>query len=96
MTDSQEYRNQAELCIRMAESAANPQDRKTFSQLGAIWLRLANELDTNRALIEHWGIVSHNNEISPDLQKPSSVKIRRRVLDTLRSSRSRSGEPPAA
>jgi len=58
MTDSQEYRNQAEACIRMAQSAANPQDRRTFSQLAAIWLRLANELDTNRALLEHWGVVA--------------------------------------
>ena len=57
MTDSQEYRNQAEACIRLAESSANPQDRRTFSHLAAIWLRLANELDTNRALIEHWGVV---------------------------------------
>ena len=57
MTDSQEYRNRAEACTRMAESSANPIDRKTFSQLAAIWLRLANELDTTRALIEHWGFM---------------------------------------
>lgn len=56
MTDSQEYRNRAEACRRMVESSPNPLDRKTFSQLAAIWLRLANELDTTRALIEHWGV----------------------------------------
>jgi hypothetical protein len=55
MIDSQEYRDRAQACIRMAESSANPQDRKTFSELAAIWLRLANEMDTTQALVEHWG-----------------------------------------
>jgi len=55
MSDSQEYRDRAQACIRMAESSANPQDRKTFSELAAIWLRLANEMDTTQALVEHWG-----------------------------------------
>ena len=71
MTDSQEYRNRAEACTRMAESSANPLDGKTFSQLAAIWLRLANELDTTRALIEHWGVIDRptpRSGISSDLR----------------------------
>ena len=70
MTDSQEYRNRAEACTRMAESSANPVDRKTFSQLAAIWLRLANELDTNLALIEHWG----------EQDRPKHARTNRRQL----------------
>ena len=55
MSDSQECRNRAKECFRIAESSPNPLDRQTFSELAAAWLRLANEIDTNQALIEHWG-----------------------------------------
>ena len=55
MSDSQEYRNRAKECFRIAERSPNPLDRQTFSELAAAWLRLANEIDTNQALIEHWG-----------------------------------------
>ena len=55
MSDSQECRNRAKECFRIAESSPNPLDRQTFSELASAWLRLANEIDTNQALIEHWG-----------------------------------------
>ena len=55
MSDSQECRNHAKECLRIAERSPNPLDRQTFSELAAAWLRLANEIDTNQALIEHWG-----------------------------------------
>ena len=55
MSDSQECRNRAKECFRIAESSPNPLVRQTFSELAAAWLRLANETDTNQALIEHWG-----------------------------------------
>ena len=55
MGDSQECRNRAKECFRIAERSPNPLDRQTFSELAAAWLRLANEIDTNQALIEHWG-----------------------------------------
>lgn len=55
MSDSQEYRDRAQACIHIAESAVNPEDRKTFSELATIWFRLANEIDATQALIEHWG-----------------------------------------
>ena len=55
MSDSQECRNRAKECFRIAERSPNPLDRQTFSEFATIWLRLANEIDTHQALIEHWG-----------------------------------------
>jgi hypothetical protein len=39
----------------IANSSGNPQDKQIFSQFAAAWLRLANVIETDRALIEHWG-----------------------------------------
>jgi hypothetical protein len=62
MSDSQECRNRAQECIRIAERSPNRLDRQTFSEFAATWLRLANEIDTSQALIEHWGAIDRPND----------------------------------
>ena len=58
MSDSQEYRNRAKECLRIAERSPNRLDRQIFSEFAGAWMRLANEIDTNQALIEHWGALN--------------------------------------
>lgn len=75
MCDSQECRSRAKECIRIAESSRNSIDRQTFSELAAVWLRLATEIDTSQALIEHWGAL----DSPPDTR---TVRCRIEVFET--------------
>ena len=79
MSDSQEYRNRAEECLRIAERSPNPLDRQIFSEFAAVWVRLANEIDINLALIEHWGALDRpidtlGFDAARRTLNPSSVK----------------------
>ena len=53
--DPTECREHARECERIANTASNEQRRETFQNLAKTWLRLANELEFSKALLDTWG-----------------------------------------
>ena len=49
MSDVEDYRNNAEDCLRMAEADKDEQDRPLWATLAVSWLRLAEDADRIRA-----------------------------------------------
>ena len=49
MSDVEDYRNNAEDCLRMAEADQDQQDRPLWATLAVSWLKLAEEVDRIRA-----------------------------------------------
>jgi hypothetical protein len=75
MCDSQECRNRAQECIRVSESSSNPLDRNTFFQLATAWLWLANHIDTDQALIEHWGALDRPTDSTTVSIEPDEIDL---------------------
>jgi hypothetical protein len=49
MSDVEDYRNNAEDCLRMAATDKDEQDRPLWATLAVSWLRLAEDADRIRA-----------------------------------------------
>ena len=49
MSDVEEYRNNAEDCLRMAEADQDQQDRPLWATLAVSWMRLAEDADRIRS-----------------------------------------------
>jgi hypothetical protein len=49
MSDVEEYRNNAEDCLRMAEADKDEQDKPLWATLAVSWLRLAEDADRIKA-----------------------------------------------
>jgi hypothetical protein len=49
MSDVEDYRNNAEDCLRMAAADQDEQDRPLWATLAVSWLRLAEDVDRIRA-----------------------------------------------
>ena len=50
-----ECREHAKCCLELAESAPSLIAKMRFEGLAHSWLRLANDLEHAKALLEHWG-----------------------------------------
>jgi hypothetical protein len=57
MSDIEDYRNNAEDCLRMAEADKDEQDRPLWATLAVSWLRLAE--DANRIKAGQLGHPNH-------------------------------------
>ncbi len=57
MSDIEDYRNNAEDCLRMAEADKDEQDRPLWATLAVSWLRLAE--DANRIKSGQLGHPNH-------------------------------------
>ena len=53
--DPKECREHARECQRIANTATNEQTREVFHNLATTWLRLANDLERSKALLDTWG-----------------------------------------
>ena len=53
--DPEECRKHAKCCLEMAKSAPSLISKTRFEGLAHTWLRLANDLEHAKALVEHWG-----------------------------------------
>ena len=49
MTDIEDYRNNAEDCLRLAKADKDEQDRPLWATLAVSWLRLAEDADRIRS-----------------------------------------------
>ncbi len=49
MSDVEDYRNNAEDCLRMAEADQDQQDRPLWATLAVSWMRLAEDADRIRS-----------------------------------------------
>jgi hypothetical protein len=52
-------------CVRMAQTANNPEARKVWSDLARTWLMFATDLEANEGLLDEWGrpkSQKHQNE----------------------------------
>jgi hypothetical protein len=52
--DPRECRENAKCCAQMAAESKSPLAKDQFENLAKTWLRLANELERAKALVEHW------------------------------------------
>jgi len=48
-------RQRALHCGRMAQTANDPQARKTWSDLAKTWLRFASDFEASECLLDEWG-----------------------------------------
>jgi hypothetical protein len=62
MSTANEYRNNAEDCLRMASKASEERDRPLWATMAQSWLRLAEHADTWR----QESVVSNQNPESMD------------------------------
>jgi hypothetical protein len=53
--DPKECREHAKHCLKLADEARLPFHEARFEDLAHKWLRLANDLERAKALVEHWG-----------------------------------------
>ena len=53
--DPKECREHAKRCLELAEAAPSLISKIRFEGLAHTWLRLANDLEHAKALLEHWG-----------------------------------------
>jgi hypothetical protein len=53
--DPSECRQHALDCVRMAQTAKDPEARKIWSDLARTWLRFASDLEANEGLLDEWG-----------------------------------------
>jgi len=53
--DPSECRQHALDCVRMAQTANNPEARKVWSDLARTWLMFATDLEANEGLLDEWG-----------------------------------------
>ncbi len=49
--DPKECRQHAVACLRLAQTAASPEAREHFASIANTWLKLADELETTKALL---------------------------------------------
>ena len=70
--DPQECRRQAAECFRFAQSATSPKSRDDFTKLAHVWLKLADQFESDRALLNTWGAMSNSNA-SPSNSPPRRV-----------------------
>jgi hypothetical protein len=54
-SDPTECRERARECQRIADTATNERTREAFENLATTWLRLANDLERSKALLDTWG-----------------------------------------
>jgi len=59
--DPKECREHAKRCQEIADAAQADFHKAHFEHLAQMWIRLANDLERGKALLEHWG--------NPDLSK---------------------------
>jgi hypothetical protein len=55
MASSVEYRRDAEMCFRLAESADSPETKSVLLMMAAAWHRLAQEREDTERLVEDVG-----------------------------------------
>jgi hypothetical protein len=63
--DPSKCRQHALDCVRMAQTANNPEARKVWSDLARTWLMFATDLEANEGLLNEWGrpkSQKHQNE----------------------------------
>ena len=53
--DPSECRQHALDCVRLAQTAKDPEARKIWSDLARTWLRFASDLEANEGLLDEWG-----------------------------------------
>jgi hypothetical protein len=53
--DPTECREHARECQRLANKAASERTREIFENLARTWLRVANDLERSKALLDTWG-----------------------------------------
>jgi hypothetical protein len=53
--DPKECREHAKHCQELADAAPSPLAKVRYEELAVAWLRLANDLEHAKALLEHWG-----------------------------------------
>ncbi len=70
--DPQECRRQAAECFRFAQAATSPKSRDDFTKLANVWLKLADQFESDRALLHTWGGRSNLNASPP---KSSSRRV---------------------
>jgi hypothetical protein len=58
MTDTEDYRNNAEDCLRLAKADKDEHDRPLWATLAVSWLRLAEDADRIRS-----GQLSHPTDL---------------------------------
>jgi hypothetical protein len=61
MSDVEDYRNNAEVCLRMADADKDEQDKPLWATLAVSWLRLAE--DANRIKSGQLGHPSHPTDL---------------------------------
>ena len=59
--DPKECREHAKNCRSMADAAVSPMAKARFEDLARTWIRLANDLEHAKALVEHWGDPMRSN-----------------------------------
>jgi hypothetical protein len=69
MSDVEEYRNNAEDCLRMAEADKDQQDRPLWATLAVSWLKLAQDVDRIRS-----GRFGHHLDHPTDLDELASAR----------------------
>ncbi len=52
--EPKECREHAKQCLELAEAARLPFHKARFEDLAKTWIRLANDLERAKALVEHW------------------------------------------
>jgi hypothetical protein len=70
--DPHECRRQAAECFRFAQSATSPKFRDDFTKLANVWLKLAEQFESDCALLNNWGGMSNSN-VSPPNSPPRRV-----------------------
>jgi hypothetical protein len=53
--DPAECREHAKHCQQMADAAPSTMAKARFEELAQTWTRLAHDLESATALLEHWG-----------------------------------------
>jgi hypothetical protein len=61
MSDIEDYRNNAEDCLRMAQADKDQQDKPLWATLAVSWLKLAEEVDRIRS--GQFGPPSHPTDL---------------------------------
>jgi hypothetical protein len=74
--DPKECREHAAVCQQLANTASTEHVREVFQNLARTWLRLANELDTAKALLDTWG-----DDSFPQAGSNSATRSRQKPLD---------------
>ena len=65
MSSAEEYRMRAAECTRMAEATLNIDEKAQWLQMGATWLKMANQVET--VLPPHVASQTIESRIEPDL-----------------------------